>query len=358
MSSTASSLCLAAFTRNSYEFVSVRKESPHFPLITDIFKNKLESVYGNQDFNLERFESGKSRTCKVLLKDGIPVGLIAYLTELQRADDLTASLEVRNLYVFNPEENVGRGYENKLFRRIQDIARKLSAQGIHVPTPKNDLFLTRFLTQKNFSTKDKGDKTLFYCRFPERIVVEQTESSSSSSSSNSGKRARPAELQIEETPRKSHRRYEEQSAGDHQRERMQKKQSPVHESTNTERETSGSPKSHEITLREPYISQIRQGRKTIEGRINGGIVLQYKEGDTIRFFEGRNPRNDVTCRITRITTFRSFREMLQASGFQKCLPEVRSLEEAVEIYDRIPGYAERASRSGVRALHVELIPRH
>lgn len=364
MSSPVSSSSTLSFIRTNYEFVSVKKDSPHFPLIEKIFKEKLETIYGNQDFNLKRFRSGRLRTCELLLKNGIPIGLVAYLNELQTTKGLTNSFEVRNLYVLNPEENKGKGYENKLFRHIQELAQRSLAEGIHLPIPQTDVCLRSFLTEKNFSAKESGDKTIFYYRFDERSVSKETSSSSSSSSSSSfvgKKRARSEDWEIEEPARKSQKKFEGACAADDQKQKTSVKQSSAYNRKPEVREitASTSPSQyHEITLREPYLSQIRNGQKTIEGRINGGIVLNYKAGDTIRFFEGRNPLNEVICRITTITTFRGFREMLEASGFQKCLPGVRSLEEAVVIYEKIPGYADRARRSGVRAIHLELLPRH
>ncbi|MCB9092546.1 MAG: GNAT family N-acetyltransferase [Halobacteriovoraceae bacterium] len=111
---------------------------------------------------------------------------------------------------------------------------------------------------------------------------------------------------------------------------------------------------HELTLRKKYIHQIKSGRKTIEGRINSGIVLRYRSGDQIRFFYQQDPSDDALCDITDIRKYGSFREMLQQEGYQKCLTDVRSLEEAVRVYDQIPGYAERAAKFGVVAIQLNL----
>lgn len=44
--------------------------------------------------------------------------------------------------------------------------------------------------------------------------------------------------------------------------------------------------------------------------------------------------------------------MLEATGFQNCIPEARDLEAAVKVYDSIPGYNERAKQHGVLAIHL------
>lgn len=115
------------------------------------------------------------------------------------------------------------------------------------------------------------------------------------------------------------------------------------------------PKQHELTLKAKYIHQIRSGQKTVEGRINHGMALRCRKGDTIRFFYHQNPRDDVVCKITQVVRYNSFRDMLQACGVSRCLADVRNLEEGVRIYDAIPGYSQRAAQSGVLAIHLSLV---
>ncbi|HPE85214.1 MAG TPA: ASCH domain-containing protein [Chlamydiales bacterium] len=117
------------------------------------------------------------------------------------------------------------------------------------------------------------------------------------------------------------------------------------------------PKHHELTLRKKYIHQIRSGQKTVEGRINHGMVTRYRVGDTVRFFYKQNPGDDVRCEITDIRSFKTFREMLENSGFKKCVSDIWTLDEAEDLYLNIPGYAERAAASGVLAIHIKVIPR-
>lgn len=125
----------------------------------------------------------------------------------------------------------------------------------------------------------------------------------------------------------------------------------INNSSNIERPT------HSATLMKKYIHQIRDGGKTIEGRINTGMFLRFKAGETVRFFYTSNPSDDVTCRIVKVAAFSNFPEMLEKEGFQKCLTDIRTLSEAIRIYDNIPGYKEKAARFGVLAIHLEVIKR-
>lgn len=106
----------------------------------------------------------------------------------------------------------------------------------------------------------------------------------------------------------------------------------------------------EVPLKEPYLSLIQQGKKTIEGRIASGLFQRVIPGSTIRFF---NHTGSVTCKISHAKIYKSFDEMLRAEGIEKCLPNVRSLEEAVRIYNSLPGYRERALQHGVVAIHLQ-----
>jgi ASC-1-like (ASCH) protein len=111
---------------------------------------------------------------------------------------------------------------------------------------------------------------------------------------------------------------------------------------------------HQITLRKKYIYQIRNGQKTVEGRINTGVFSYCKVGDRMRFFYFQDSKDDVVCYITRINKYDSFRDMLSHEGYEKCVFEATSLEDAVRIYDAIPSYTEKAKQFGVVALQLSL----
>lgn len=107
-----------------------------------------------------------------------------------------------------------------------------------------------------------------------------------------------------------------------------------------------------ITLKEPYISQIIQKVKTVEGRINSGQFLQMRVGENVVFC---NQAKKVNCRIDGKKVYGNFREMLEAEGLKNCLPNARSLDEGVAIYESLPGFVERAARHGVVALKISVV---
>lgn len=74
---------------------------------------------------------------------------------------------------------------------------------------------------------------------------------------------------------------------------------------------------------------------------------------TIRFHY-RNPTDDVYVKILRVKKYRSFREMLEAEGVRNCIPDLRTINEGVEAYLKIPRYKER-ERLGVLAFRIQMV---
>jgi ASC-1-like (ASCH) protein len=110
-----------------------------------------------------------------------------------------------------------------------------------------------------------------------------------------------------------------------------------------------------VTLRKIYIHSIRDGRKTIEGRVNSGMFSNLAPGRLMRFFYFANVNDDVTCKVVKINRYASFREMVTKENFKTCVPEATSIDHAARLYEEIPGYVEKAQRFGVLAIHLEKV---
>ena len=83
------------------------------------------------------------------------------------------------------------------------------------------------------------------------------------------------------------------------------------------------------------------------------MFKDYQLGDCVTWFAGENK---VRAEITERRDFHSFKEMLEAVGYKKLVPEAVSLEAAVSLYDSIPGYTEKARNFGVVSLGLKVIP--
>lgn len=112
---------------------------------------------------------------------------------------------------------------------------------------------------------------------------------------------------------------------------------------------------HTLKVMQQFIEPIRNGDKSIEGRIHSGKPATFKSGDTIRFICPSNENDEVFCTIAKIESYSSFREMLEKTDYKKCIPSASTLEEALTVYHSIPDYKERAKEHGVLAIHLELL---
>lgn len=109
------------------------------------------------------------------------------------------------------------------------------------------------------------------------------------------------------------------------------------------------------TLMEKYIRLIKQGKKTVEARVAIPMFKNWQEADSIRFFSRRNPSVDVIVKIVNRTSYKTFRQMLEAEGVENLIPEINNIDEGERIYLKIPNYADREKQYGVLAFRLELI---
>ena len=110
-----------------------------------------------------------------------------------------------------------------------------------------------------------------------------------------------------------------------------------------------------ITIRQEYLEQIREQRKTVEGRIFKGIFTNLQQGNRIKFVATNNSHNYVYCKVISTKRYTNFREMLHGEGFQNCLPNASSLRKAIDVYNNIPRYRHQVAVYGAIAIRIEVI---
>jgi ASC-1-like (ASCH) protein len=130
---------------------------------------------------------------------------------------------------------------------------------------------------------------------------------------------------------------------------------PSPQSSMTPAPSKSGPRPLQVTLRKIYIHAIREGRKTIEGRVNSGMFQNLPVGREMRFFYMANAQDDVVCKVVKINKYASFREMVTKENYKACVPEAYSIDHAASLYEAIPGYVEKAQQYGVLAIHLERI---
>jgi ASC-1-like (ASCH) protein len=310
---------------------AIKGSSSHVPLVAfelktprnnpermEIVFSVFQRLFSDAKNALRRIEEGDNRSCRILYESGKPRALVVYAKEPKELHGCK-SLEVKVLELLDRlasplvEPDSSRLF--CLLQRVCDIAKEDKIPAVHVELDANKKLFKQFYMDRGFvlvkESRNEGGSLVLQKRLSEPLSP-------------------PAPLSV-----------------------PVEQQRPVLKSapsvTLPPRATDYRP----VTLKEPYVSLIRSGEKTIEGRIRSGMFYGVKIGDRFRFF---SHMGDVYCRVTQVKHYASFLEMLVKEGFKKCIPQVHSLEAAVGIYDKIPGYTERAKAAGVLALHLSVEP--
>jgi ASC-1-like (ASCH) protein len=109
-----------------------------------------------------------------------------------------------------------------------------------------------------------------------------------------------------------------------------------------------------LSCAEKYICWIRDGVKTVEGRVNDPKYENIKAGSLIRLFDQSNESSYVLCLVKSVNRYKTFEEMLKTEGVSNCVPETSDLEEALKIYRGFPGYEVREVKYGALAFQLQI----
>jgi ASC-1-like (ASCH) protein len=104
---------------------------------------------------------------------------------------------------------------------------------------------------------------------------------------------------------------------------------------------------------EPYFSFLKNGQKTIEGRIRKKLYRDIAVNDHIVVFN-KKETDSVEVLVKRIAEYSSFKEMLEKEPFKKILPDVDSVKQGIEVYKQFYD-SEQEKQFGVVVLEVERI---
>ena len=102
---------------------------------------------------------------------------------------------------------------------------------------------------------------------------------------------------------------------------------------------------------EPYFTFLKNGQKTIEGRVRNGKYKHIKPDDTIKVLNNEETDN-VEVLVKRVAVYPSTKAMLENEPIKKLLPDVDTIDEAIKIYKRF--YTpEQELQFGMVAIEVE-----
>lgn len=119
---------------------------------------------------------------------------------------------------------------------------------------------------------------------------------------------------------------------------------------------------HEIGIESSLVEAIRNGEKTVEGRLGKPRFLQIQPGDTLIVREDiwdngtliGSYDNSLRTQVTQVLYFESFKEMLEAIGYKAAVPTASSLDQAIAKYREF--YTKKDEEEyGVVALMIEVV---
>jgi ASC-1-like (ASCH) protein len=106
-----------------------------------------------------------------------------------------------------------------------------------------------------------------------------------------------------------------------------------------------------INVQNPWFTLIREGRKTIEGRLNKGKFAQLKVGQIVMW---ENAGQKVKTKLVRIEKYQSFSDMLVNEGLRHTLPGKKTLKDGIDVYRGFYS-EEKEIEYGVLAIEVKLL---
>ena len=92
---------------------------------------------------------------------------------------------------------------------------------------------------------------------------------------------------------------------------------------------------HEMNLNDKYFTDIINGKKIYEVRIHDSKRRKIFLDDFIVFTKSQI-KKQVKCKVVEIILDDSFKTILEYCKLENVMPSIKSIENAVDIYERIP----------------------
>jgi len=83
----------------------------------------------------------------------------------------------------------------------------------------------------------------------------------------------------------------------------------------------------DFNVQEPYLSFIKSGQKTIEGRLNKGKFVSLEVGDILTL-----SNTSLQFEVIGKREYETFQEMIISEGIKRVIPDKTTIEDAVNVY--------------------------
>ena len=112
---------------------------------------------------------------------------------------------------------------------------------------------------------------------------------------------------------------------------------------------------HQKQLSSPWFDLVCKGKKKVEGRLDKGSFHGMKVGDKIEWYNNdTGKKRKCLTKITKITKYPSFGEMLRKEGVDIVLPGVEGIRLGVNAYRNYYTVQEE-NRYGVLAIELVIV---
>ncbi len=106
-----------------------------------------------------------------------------------------------------------------------------------------------------------------------------------------------------------------------------------------------------MKLSEPYYTLVKKKKKTIEIRINDEKRQLLKIGDKIKFTD-TNGKNHFILKIRDLKKSKNFKNAIKKATLKKCMPNIKSIKKAINIYRSFPSYKKKEKKYGIILIYL------
>ena len=110
---------------------------------------------------------------------------------------------------------------------------------------------------------------------------------------------------------------------------------------------------HLMKLSEPWYTFVKEGVKTVEGRIYDDKRKKLNVGDIIIFTNTEGNGKLKQKKIIKLKVFKTFEKGIRYSKLKNILPIIKTYKDGVKIYRSIPGYKEGIKKYGFIVIFFE-----
>ena len=114
------------YRKGNFCVYNVRAYKEREAYIAELFKNRVEPLYGPQDVELKEMWYGTKVKTRVLCKENVPVGVIVFNNDLTRDTILGETLVIRNFFYVKGllAEKRMHDYFHQMIQYVQSFAEK------------------------------------------------------------------------------------------------------------------------------------------------------------------------------------------------------------------------------------------